>query len=545
MDERPFLPLSHGLGVQSITLTKCNQKSCLVSSESCLKIDKNGRGKKREFHMDWFTHQRPSEMKKQTKAETATIGKVTKLCRENRYDHIHNSFRKKDISSCPVGAQMYKWAADLFPINRSLTGPGVRQTLAYLKELLPGLEVYAVPSGTKAFDWTVPDEWTIRDAFIADEHGRRIVDFQACNLHVVGYSEPVDIWLDRNELDNHLHSLPDMPEAIPYVTSYYQRNWGFCLPDIQRRSLPPGRYHAVIDADLKPGVLNYGELVLKGSEATEILLSTYVCHPSMANNELSGAVVTTALARWLAESPRRHTYRILFLPETIGSIVYLSRHYDELRSKLVAGYVVTCAGDERTYSYLASRSGDTLADRVAQHILSRTVHAFQQYSFLERGSDERQYCAPGIDLPVCSVMRSKYGTYPEYHTSFDNMSLISAVGLAGTYEILRRCLLTLEVNDVFRVTTNCEPQLGKRGLYPNISTKDSATSVRTMMNMLAYADGSLDLVALADRIDADVIECAVLADKLVEAEVLQRVHPLRQFLNTVTSRIPTPRRHAL
>lgn len=421
-----------------------------------------------------------------------------------------------------IGEWCFSLAEELWPINRSLTGEGVRTTLARIRDELPTLVVHEVPSGTNAFDWVVPDEWTIRDAFIEDEAGNRIVDFRENNLHVLGYSEPVDGWLDLEALQSHLYSQPDQPDAIPYVTSYYKRRWGFCLTENQRRSLLPGRYRAVIDSDLKPGVLNYGEVLIPGESEREIFLSTYVCHPSMANNELSGPVVTTALAKWLLAQPSlKYSYRIVFIPETIGSIVYLSRNLDQLRSRVFAGYNVSCIGDDRCYSFLPSRAGNTIADVVAQHVLRHIDADYKRYTWLDRGSDERQYCAPGADLPIATIMRSKYGQYPEYHTSLDRLgTVVTARGLAGGFGALRSALNVLEKDFVPRVTTVGEPQLGKRGLYPDLSQKGSGNSVRDMMNMISYCDGTRSLFHIAEVIDVSFERLLELSSPLLREGLL-------------------------
>jgi len=423
-----------------------------------------------------------------------------------------------------VGDDMYGWASDLFPICRSITGDGVRETLAYFSKLLPGLTVHEVPSGTQAFDWTVPDEWNIRGAWIADEDGNRVVDFADNNLHVVGYSTPADEWLTLEELQPHLHSLPEQPDAIPYITSYYEKRWGFCLSHNQRERLRAGRYHVVIDSTLAPGSLTYGELILPGREEKEILLSTYICHPSMANNELSGPVVTAALASWIANnSERRFTYRILFLPETIGSIVYLSRHLEAMKRNTVAGFVATCIGDDRAYSLLLSRGGDTVADRAAKLVMSRHAPDYVEYSYLDRGSDERQYCSPGVDLPVVSIMRAGYNDYPEYHTSLDDLTLISPAGLAGGFTAIRKCIELLEHNRVYKVTVLCEPHLGGRGFYPTLGSRGVIRSVRSVTNVLAYADGTRDLVDVATHIGVSAEEVVEIAERLSEAGLLEIV----------------------
>ena len=418
---------------------------------------------------------------------------------------------------------MHQWATDLFPICRSLTGDGVRSTLNYLQRLLPALNIYEVQSGTRAFDWEVPREWVIRDAYIADVEGNRLVDFNTNNLHLVGYSTSVDAVFSRAELDEHLYSLPELPHAIPYVTSYYRETWGFCLTHDQRVNLGDGPFRVLIDSEHKIGSLTYGELVIPGDSSDEILLSTYVCHPSMANNELSGPVVTTALARWILGLENRHyTYRIVMVPETIGSVVYLSLHLRHLQEHLKAGWVLTCIGDDRAYSYLPSPSGATFADRVSKKVMSKSNHRFDEYSFLDRGSDERQYCSPGVDLPVVSLMRSKYGTYPEYHTSLDDLSLVTPSGLQGGLDMMKAVIDELESSPRWRSTVLGEPQMGKRGLYPTTSTSTSAHEVYDMMNVLAFCDGTHDTEELASICSITVSKAEEIVNKLFAAGVLSQ-----------------------
>lgn len=417
---------------------------------------------------------------------------------------------------------MHTLARELFPICRSLTGDGVRQTLNIIRRELGELSVYEVPTGTQCFDWTIPREWNIKDAYIVDPEGNKICRFSESNLHVVGYSLPVNKTLTLEELQEHLHSLPEQPDAIPYVTSYYSDYWGFCLTEKQRQNLKPGTYQVFIDSELKEGSLTYGEVIIPGETEKEVFLSTYVCHPSMANNELSGPVVTTYLAKWLLDQKqRRYTYRIVFIPETIGSITYLSRNLPDMKKNIVAGFNITCIGDDRDYSYLPSRAEKTLADKAALHSLNHMVDSYSTYSFLDRGSDERQYCYPGVDLPVCSIMRTKYGIYPEYHTSLDDLNLVTPSGLYGGYSVLKNAIGIVEANRVLKCKNLCEPQLGKRGLYPNISEKGSAASVELMMNVLTYLDGTIDLLDLADKLSVDFWEVKKITDKLFDADLLE------------------------
>jgi aminopeptidase-like protein len=428
--------------------------------------------------------------------------------------------QKPDVDFDRCGRAMHDLATELFPICRSITGDGVRQTLRILQQHVP-LKTFEVPSGTRAFDWTVPREWNIRAAYIEDPRGRRVADFAQNNLHVLGYSVPVDRVLPLDALQAHLHSLPELPEAIPYITSYYQERWGFCLSQRDRDALEPGDYHVFIDSTLADGHLTYGELILPGATEQEVLLSTYVCHPSMANNELSGPVVTTMLAKWLASASRRYTYRIVFVPETIGSITYLSRNLQAMKARTVAGFNITCVGDDRAHSYLPSRNGATLADRVALNVLTQGYPGFLRYSYLQRGSDERQYCSPGVDLPVASVMRSKYREYPEYHTSLDNLDLVTPSGLQGGFDALCRCLELLERNAVYRATCLGEPQLGRRGLYPSVGTRQSHQQVADIVNFLAYADGTRDLVDISNVVGVPASRLYPIAETLLKAGLIE------------------------
>lgn len=419
------------------------------------------------------------------------------------------------------GATMHQWAADLFPICRSITGQGLRDTLAYINDILPDLSIHEVPSGTPAFDWVVPDEWNIDDAYIEDESGKRIVDFKVNNLHVVGYSQSIDQWMTLAELQENLHSLPDQPTAIPYITSYYSKRWGFCLSHEDRMCLQPGSYHVVIKSELKAGVLNYGELLIPGQSKQEIFLSTYVCHPSMANNELSGPVVAMSLAKWLmSQENLKYTYRIVFIPETIGSIVYLSRHLKTLKERVKAGFNISCIGDERCYSYLPSRAGNTLSDQAAKHVLHYIDEDFIRYTWLDRASDERQYCSPGVDLPIASIMRSKYKAYPEYHTSLDDLTLVTARGLAGGFMALKKSIDVIENNATYKTTIPCEPQLGKRGLYPTLSSKGSSGDVKMMMNLISFCDGTKSLLEIADILGKPFWELLELTNQLTEHDLL-------------------------
>lgn len=427
------------------------------------------------------------------------------------------------------GMGMYRLAQQIFPYCRSITGQGVRDTLQDLKEYIeendgPKLDIHSIPSGTPVLDWTVPKEWEIKEAYIEDESHHHIIDMKDNNLHVMGYSVPVDEWVDLDELKKHVFTQPDQPDVVPYVTSYYKERYGFCMSENQLAQLPEGRYHMYIDSRLFDGVLNYGEVVIPGETNQEIFFSTYVCHPSMANNECSGPVLSAELVRYAASlKKRKYTYRFIYIPETIGSICYMSTsdHLKHMKEHVIAGFNLSCVGDDRDYSIVESRYADTLADKVLKNVLKfHTKGRYTTYSFLNRGSDERQYNAPGIELPVVCFCRSKFGEYPEYHTSSDNMGLVSPSGFQGSYEVMTQVIQALEYNERYQVKVLGEPQLGKRGLYPTISQKGSYDAIKSMTDLITYADGKNDLLDISERIHVPVTElipiiCMLQENKLI------------------------------
>ena len=423
-----------------------------------------------------------------------------------------------------IKEDIYRLCEVLWPITRSITGNGVRETLSIIQQEISNLTIHEVPTGTQCFDWKIPKEWNIKDAYIIDPDGKKIIDFQDSNLHVVSYSTPINQTVPLAELQEHLHSLPEQPNAIPYVTSYYEERWGFCLTENQRKTLKEGNYQVCINSELSDGSLTYGELIIHGKSEKEVFLSTYVCHPSMANNELSGPAVTTYLAKWIKSQPREYTYRIIFIPETIGSICYLSKNLDVMKKNIIAGYNISCVGDDNAYSYLPSRDEDTISDRIALHILEKSHSDFVKYNYLDRGSDERQYCSPGIDLPIASVMRTKYGEYEEYHTSLDNLDYISSEGLFGAYEVLTKCIDCIESNKIYKATTLCEPQMGRRNLRPTLgASTNMAADVKLMSNILVYADGEYDLLDMANKLNISMHEMLQSIGILVEEGLLKEI----------------------
>ena len=410
--------------------------------------------------------------------------------------------------------QIFNFAKKIIGYPRSLSGDGVRETLKSIKEILPQMKIKNFKSGKKVFDWKIPLEWNVNDAYIEKPNGEKICEYSKNKLHLMGYSVSTNKIVSKNELLKKLHSLPNLKNAIPYVTSYYKKDWGFCLKHKDKLKLKDGNYKIVINSKHKKGVLNYGELLIKGKSKKEILLSTYICHPEMANNETSGISVVTYLAKWITSKKRNFSYRIIFVPETIGSIAYIEKNFKYLKRNLIAGFIVTCVGDKGSFSYIPSRTGDTLSDFIAKTVLKKNKRKFNTYTWLDRGSDERQFCAPNIDLPICSITKSKYGKYKEYHTSLDKLgTVVVSKGLNESFKIYEGCINYLEKNfdkNFFIPINNCfcEPHLSKRNLYPSISTLKTATNtkVKSMMNVLSYVDGKTSIIEIANLCHLSTLE---------------------------------------
>jgi aminopeptidase-like protein len=412
---------------------------------------------------------------------------------------------------------------DLFPICRSITGNGVRQTLEIIGRVVP-LEVNEIPSGTAVLDWTVPLEWNIRDAYVARDDGTRSVDFTVNNLHVVQYSRPIDATMPLEELRPHLHSLPDQPEWIPYRTSYYAENWGFCLTHSQLSGLTDGFYRVVIDSELAPGHLTYGELLFPGETADTVLVSCHICHPSLANDNLSGIAVATMLARHIQTLRPRYSYRFLFIPGTIGSLTWLARNQDEV-DRVTHGLVLSCLGDAGGMTYKQSRRGDAVIDRIVAHVLGHDEVSHSIRPFVPYGYDERQYCSPGFDLPVGCLMRTPNGEYPEYHSSADNLSLLRAESLAHSLDVLRRIVAVIE-GDVFYRSRNPkgEPQLGRRGLYAAMGGHRSVGyDQMALLWVLNLADGRHSLLDTAERAGVPFAAIRAAADALLAVDLLEPI----------------------
>ena len=420
------------------------------------------------------------------------------------------------------GADMHALATDLYPICRSITGDGLRTTLKRLQQHVP-LEIREVKSGTQVLDWTVPKEWNIRDAYVADAAGKRVIDFRQSSLHILNYSTPIRKTMPLAELKPHLFTLPDHPDWVPYRTSYYSEAWGFCAAHRVVQALPAGDYEVVIDSTLEPGSLSYGELVIPGETRDEVLLSCHSCHPSLANDNLSGIAVAVALARQLATQERRRlTYRFLFIPGTIGSIAWLAGHADVI-PHIRHGLVLSCVGDAGAFTYKRSRQGDAPVDRAVAHVLRHTGTPHTITDFVPYGYDERQYCSPGFNLAVGCFMRTPNGQYPEYHTSADNLSLVKPEALEGSLAAIGAVLAVLEGDGRYRnLSPKGEPQLGKRGLYGSTGGAAHLPGFEfALLWVLNFSDGSHSLLDIAERAGMPFAQIRAAADALLAKGLLE------------------------
>jgi aminopeptidase-like protein len=427
----------------------------------------------------------------------------------------------KAVDTQEEGEEAFAAAEVLYPICRSITGHGIRQSLHIIQNTVP-LALHEIPTGTQVFDWTVPKEWNIRDAYIKNDAGERVVDFQKCNLHVLNYSVPVRRKMSLAELRPHLFALPETPEWIPYRTSYYRETWGFCLNKTQLDRMEEGEYEVCVDSTLEPGYLTYGEYRIQGATDDEILLSCHACHPSLCNDNLSGMTIAARLARLLKNVSLRYSYRFLWIPGTIGSITWLARN-EPILPRIKHGLVLSCIGDSGPFTYKRSRRGNAEVDRAVEHVLGHSGHNFQALDFTPYGYDERQYCSPGINLPVGCFMRTPNGRYPQYHTSADDLTLITAFSLGESLLQLLRVIQVFEENGRYlNLNPKCEPQLGRRGLYRQMGgIKDAAVSEMAVLWVLNLSDGKHGLLDIAIRSGIPFDDISRAASALREAGLLR------------------------
>ena len=421
------------------------------------------------------------------------------------------------------GLEMYELMREIFPICRSITGNGVRQTLKKIQSILP-IEIHEVPSNTKVFDWTIPKEWNIHDAFVKDPKGEKIIDFNNSNLHVVSYSIPIHKKMSLQELKSHIHTLPKIPDVIPYLTSYYNEDWGFCMTHNDFIKLEEGEYEIMIDSTLENGSLTYGEFLKIGEVEDEFLISCYICHPSMCNDNLSGPVLATILGKYLKEIKTKFSYRFLFIPETIGAITWLSKNEKSIH-KIKNGLIATCLGDSGIMTYKKTRNGDNEIDRISKYVLENSKQEFNIIDFLPIGSDERQFCSPAFNLPVGSLMRTMHGKFPEYHTSADNLDFVRAENLEDALIKYSGIIFILENNKKYiNLNPKCEPQLGKRGLYRQLGgQKNSEEKELAMFWILNQSDGKNSLLDIAIKSKLDFYLIKQVSDELLEHDLLKIV----------------------
>jgi len=430
----------------------------------------------------------------------------------------------KVISSSKEGREIYKWAKQIFKFNRSLTGSGTFDTLDFIKKKLPNFKIKKIKSGTKIYDWTIPNEWNVKKAYVEDLKGNKLINFNDNNLHLVGYSVPINKIIKFKDLKKKLHTIEKMPSAIPYRYSYYSKDWGFCLEYKKLKLFKDKSYRVVIDSTLKKGHMHYGEILVKGKSSKEILLSTYICHPSMGNNEVSGPVLLTRLAKYLlSKNNLYYSYRIIFVPETIGALTYINKNYKILKKNVVAGYVVSCVGDNNNYSYLETKEKTSLSDKVAKTAFSLKKLKFKKYSFLQRGSDERQFNSPGVDLNIGSIMRTRHGYYKEYHTSLDNLDFISPDGFQGAYDIYTLVFDLLENNRVYKNLIIGEPFYTKYKLRSDtIGTGYNKNSLN-ISNVCTYLDGNTDLIDLSKKLSLNFYEIVKIIKILKHNKIIKMI----------------------